>query len=40
MDYFVLLGKIKSEIGIDIAEDEMGKFHTVKDFYDLVGPKV
>ena len=39
MDYFVLLGKVKSELGIDIADDEAGKLHTVKDFYNLVSPK-
>ena len=39
MDYFVLLGKLKSELGIDIADDEAGKLHTVKDFYNLVSPK-
>ena len=38
MDYFVLLGKIKSELGIDIADDEAGRLHTVKDFYNLVIP--
>ena len=36
MDYFVLLGKLKAELGIDVLQNEAGKLHTVKDFCDRV----